>query len=89
MGTTTAGELLEIYAVRLGMQESGMTNPSASVETFTKLLVDRLSKLDSAELIEIDTSMAPKPWGVFKRTLTGEVLAILDGEETAAEGPQI
>jgi hypothetical protein len=69
---TTAGELLNIYKLRMAMQEDGTTNPSEAGRTLTRLLVERLSQLDGAEEIEID---ANEHSATFKRVATGETLA--------------
>ena len=71
-GMATAGELLKIYKLRMAMQEAGKTKPSEAAMRLTKVLVEKLSQLDSTEEIEIDTNeQLPK----FIRVATGETLA--------------
>ena len=75
MGTTKAGALLEIYSLRMGMQEHGTTHPSQYGRNLARLLVEKLSQLDSSEEIEIVTSENGKLPAKFVRAVTGEVLA--------------
>jgi hypothetical protein len=71
----TAGELLRIYKLRMAMQEAGTTKPSEAARQLTKLLVEKLSQIDSAEEIEIDTN---EHLAKFMRVTKGETLASLD-----------
>ena len=41
----TAGNLLRIYKIRLGMQSDGITNPPDDIKKLTKELVEQLSRL--------------------------------------------
>ena len=68
-----AGELFETMKVRLNMQEEGLTNPSESVKSATRALVDKLAAIDPSESIEVTFGEA----SVAKYILssTGEVLA--------------
>ncbi len=72
---TTAGQLLKIYKIKMGMQEDGITKPSDAGRQLTKLLVEKLSQLDSTEEIEIATN---ENLVKFRRVATGETLASLD-----------
>ena len=72
---TTAGQLLKIYQLKMGMQEDGITKPSEAGRQLTKLLVEKLSQLDSTEEIEIATH---EHLVKFTRVATGETLASLE-----------
>jgi hypothetical protein len=74
-GMTTAGELLKIYKLKMAMQEHGTTKPSEAGRQLSKLLVVKLSQLDSNEEIEID---ANEHLAKFIRVATGETLATLE-----------
>ena len=75
MGITKAGALLKIYSLRIGMQEEGTTLPSQYGRNLTRLLVEKLSQLDSSEEIEIVTSENGELPAKFVRVATEEVLA--------------
>ena len=77
----TAGELLRIWSGRLSMQGRGITKPSKAARNLTKLLVEKLSQLDSAEGIHVGTK-SDGHLVRFIRTGTGEALA-----ETAHDLP--
>jgi len=68
-----AGVLLGIMSLRLEMQEDGTTNPSSHIKEVTKTLVEKLSKIDANEKINIkilnDTNSQ------YIRIKNGEILA--------------
>jgi hypothetical protein len=74
-GMTTAGQLLKIYKIKMGMQEDGIAKPSDAGRQLTELLVEKLSQLDSTEEIEIATN---EHLVKFNRVATGETLGSLD-----------
>ncbi len=43
---------LKLYKLRLEMQENGITNPPSEIKEFTKLLVEKLSKLSMEDNIK-------------------------------------
>jgi hypothetical protein len=75
-GMATAGELLRIYEIRMAMQEDGTTKPSEAGRQLTKLLVEKLSQIDSTEQIEINNN--DENLAKFIRVATGETIAILE-----------
>jgi hypothetical protein len=77
---TTAGKLLKIYQLRMAMQEDGTTKPSEVGRKLTRLLVEKLSQLDSTDEIEIESD---DHLAKFIRAATGETIAeiALDGIE--------
>ena len=54
----SAGELYETMKVRLGMQEEGITNLRSAGKIATRELVEKLSKINSNEEIEVSFSVA-------------------------------
>jgi hypothetical protein len=53
--SATAGKLLGIFITRLNMQEDGVTIPDDSIKVVTKELVEKLTRLDPMEKIDIIT----------------------------------
>jgi len=80
MGTVSAGALLKIWSLKKGMHEDGTTHPSESGRRLARLLVEKLSQLDSSEAIEIVAAKNDQLPAKFVRTATGEVLAELQEE---------
>jgi hypothetical protein len=74
-----AGELLATMRVRLEMQQKGITNPPDGVKAATRALVERLSRIDPSEAIEV-TTVGPL-LAQYKRVATGEVLAEIHDEK--------
>ncbi|MBL3557130.1 MULTISPECIES: hypothetical protein [Marinobacter] len=74
----SAGELYETMKVRVGMQNEGITSPRASVKAATQELVEKLSRIDSHEKIEVRFNEASV--AKYVRILTGEVLAEIPRE---------
>ncbi len=70
---TTVEKLLPDIRLRLNMQKNGTVNPSDQVKQATKVLVEKLSKLDSKE--QISTICGVNSLVKYERLLTGEVLA--------------
>lgn len=77
----SAGELYETMKVRLGMQCEGVTNPRSAVKAATLELVEKLSKIDSNE--EIEVSFSETSAAKYVRVLTGEVLAEIPRERNS------
>lgn len=75
MSITNAGALLKIWTLRMRMQEDGTTHPSEVGRNLAKLLVEKLSQLDSSEAIEIVTAEDDKLSAKFVRVATGEIVA--------------
>jgi len=78
--STKAGELLEIMAIRPGMQEDGVTTPSPSVKRATKALVKNLTPLNPEEEITIVSGSGIET--KYVRASTGEVLAEKKEDDT-------
>jgi len=78
--STTAGELLDIMSTRLGMQQDGVTNPSASVKKATRDLVEKLTLLNRKEKIKLVCGSGIKVQ--YIRASNGEVLAEIKEEDT-------
>lgn len=51
MSCKDAQHYLEVYKVRLQMQNEGITNPSDEIKSFTKRIVEKLSQLSQNEKI--------------------------------------
>lgn len=77
----SAGEIYETMKVRLGMQGDGVTNPRSAVKTATRELVEKLSKIDSNEEVEVSFSEASA--AKYVRVLTGEILAEIPRERNS------
>lgn len=74
MGRVSADRLLGIWKLRKAMQDRGTTKPSEAGRNLTSLLVDKLSELNGAEQIEIDTDSHANLVR-FIRAATGEIIA--------------
>ena len=68
-----AGVLLGIMSLRLEMQEDGITNPSSHIKEVTKTLVEKLSKIDANEKINI--KILNDEHSQYIRIKNGEILA--------------
>jgi hypothetical protein len=75
MGITNAGALLKNYSLKKAMHEDGVTHPSEYGRNLIRLLVEKLSQLDSSEEIDIVTAENGGLPAKFVRVATGEVLA--------------
>jgi len=64
--------------IRLGMQEDGVTNPSASIKAVTKTLVEKLTPLNPKE--KIDVILGGGGSAKYILVSTGEVLAEIINE---------
>ncbi len=69
-----AGELLEIFQTRLNMQLSGTTNPSDNIKEVTESLVEKLSKVECDEIIDVVVDK-DNHHTQYILNMTGEVLA--------------
>lgn len=78
--STTAGELLGIMRVRLGMQEDGTTNPPETVKNATKSLVESLVRYDKKDEIEIDSGSPARVRYYHKAS--NVLLAEISGDES-------
>jgi hypothetical protein len=76
----TAKNLLKIMRIRQGMHDDGTVNPSVSAKDATRALVQKLAALDENERIEVDVVDGRQPLCIYRRTETGEVLAIVEEE---------
>jgi predicted GTPase len=72
--TTTAKALLNIMTVRLDLQNRGISHPQPSMQLVTQQLVDRLSKLEPNDCIDIKTHTG-NAYAQYIHVATGEVLA--------------
>ena len=75
MSVTTAKSLLRIMSVRHAMHLDGTTRPAPAVADATKELVDKLSKLDPTESIDIAVIAEEPLHAQYVRLKTGELLA--------------
>lgn len=73
-----AGELYQTMKIRLGMQDEGITGPRPAVKAATRELVEKLSRIELHEGIEVSFNEASV--AKYVRILTGEVLAEIPGE---------
>jgi len=85
MSITNAGNLLKIWTLRMRMQEDGITHPSEAGQNLAKLLVEKLSQLDSSEAIEIVTAEGDELPAKFVRMATGETVAEIKIRREAAK----
>ncbi len=69
-----AGGLLEIFQTRLNMQLSGTTNPSDNIKEVTESLVEKLSKVECYEIIDVVVDK-DNHHTQYILNMTGEVLA--------------
>lgn len=76
-----AGELYQTMKVRLRMQDEGITSPRPAVKAATRELVEKLSRIDSHEAIEVSFSEASV--AKYVRILTGEILAEIPRERNS------
>lgn len=84
--STTAGELLDIMTTRLGMQEDGVTDPSASVKKATRNLMERLTPLNPREKIKVvcGADMHAKYIRVKTKEVISEIKPDEDTEQSAS-----
>lgn len=75
MGVTTAGQLLDIYSVRLRMNDDGITTWTPAMRASVEGLVERLKVINPDETVEIDATISHDPMGRFIRVATGEAPA--------------
>ena len=75
MGETNAKSLLRIMTVRRDMQVQGITHPQPCVVAATKDLVEKLTRLDPTELIDVIVLAEVPIHAQYVRTKTGEILA--------------
>lgn len=72
-----AGDLLNIMDLRLRIQQDRDTNPAEAIKVATKLLVEKLSKIDPNEDIVINAVNSNGVFAQYIRKKTGVVLAEL------------
>ena len=70
----TAGELLNLYSLRLRRNDEGLTNWTPALRASVEDLVRKLKNLDPAEAVEIESDIDGDPLGKFIKTATGELL---------------
>ena len=70
-----AKEVLNIYSVRLGMQDDGVTGPQGVGKNATRRLVERLSQIDSHDKVAIVISGSVRR---FVHVSSGDVIAELE-----------
>lgn len=75
MSGTSAESLLRIMTIRHDMQIKGITHPHPAVVTATKELIEKLTKLDPTESIDVVVVAEDPVHAQYKRTKTGELLA--------------
>ena len=74
--STNAGILLETMRKRQYSQEQGISNPSENIKIFTRTLVEKLSKIDPSE--EIQINIEPDNTANYIRVLNNEILATMN-----------
>ena len=74
--STNAGILLETMKKRQYSQEQGISNPSENIKIFTRTLVEKLSKIDPSE--EIQINIEPDNTANYIRVLNNEILATMN-----------
>ncbi len=74
--TVRVENLLDVMNIRYSMQNEGLTTPSQHVKDVTKTMIDKLSRLEKSEEIEIMVfEQEPLLHSKYVRKLTGEILA--------------
>ncbi len=53
-GNLNVQQFLRIYETKLKMQEDGITNPKQEIKNFTRLIVEKLTKLPPNEILVLD-----------------------------------
>jgi len=78
LGTVPAGQLLDIWAFRLKLDDSRTIAWAPSLRQSVESLVSRLRALERDASIEIDADENRRPLAVFRLVSTGEIVGEID-----------